>query len=480
MRMRKGLFLIPIDMAHRYLMIPFLCLLACLACEREEIDGSANGSATTEKVNQWIERTMRDYYLWYDELPGADDLDLSQDPERFFQGLLSDKDGKVINGERHYFSQLERASTTKSFFGEGDSYGFDFAVSDLRAGGDTYKIALVLYVLEGSPAEEAGLRRGDWILGVDGRAGTIQDYDVLRSGSGLTLLLGKITGNGNTLVAGRTLTIAASREVEDTPFLKDTVLDLAGTRLGYLMYNYFSSGPDEYDADDTRYNDELLRLFRQFKERGVREFVLDLRYNSGGLLSSARLLASLLAAESALGEPFCLLKYNDKHTDRDETLSLLTSTETAGANLGLSRLFVLTGSATASSSELVINGLRPYMDVRVIGARTLGKTVGMSIFNGSKEYGWILSPLTFHVYNKNGEADYEDGIRPDAAINEFSYDLEPFGDPADPLLARAIEEIAARSARTRSAAPSTGLDIRRESPRGRKGNAYIINDTKIR
>ena len=97
-------------------------------------------------------------------------------------------------------------------------------------------------------------------------------------------------------------------------------------------------------------------------------------------------------------------------------MPLLKTTEVMAGNLNLQRLFVLTGSTTASASELIINSLRSYLDVRVIGKQTFGKTVGMTIYNESKKYGWILSPVTFHIYNKDREADYEDGFHPDELL----------------------------------------------------------------
>ena len=163
-------------MNYKYYTIVILGLLAFSACEKDDIDIPA----TDNEVNQWIEQTMRENYLWYSEFPDKSSLDFSLDPETFFKGLLSDKDGKDLPEGHHYFSLLEKATVTKSIYDANNSYGFDFATSNLKDGGSTYKIAIVLYVLKDSPAEEAGLKRGDWILGVNGSLGSIQDYDVLR------------------------------------------------------------------------------------------------------------------------------------------------------------------------------------------------------------------------------------------------------------------------------------------------------------
>ena len=90
-------------MNYKYYTIVILGLLAFSACEKDDIDIPA----TDNEVNQWIEQTMRENYLWYSELPDKSSLDISLDPEAFFKGLLSDKDGKDLPEGHHYFSQLE-------------------------------------------------------------------------------------------------------------------------------------------------------------------------------------------------------------------------------------------------------------------------------------------------------------------------------------------------------------------------------------
>lgn len=209
-------------MNYKYYTIVILGLLAFSACEKDDIDIPA----TDNEVNQWIEQTMRENYLWYSEFPDKSSLDFSLDPETFFKGLLSDKDGKDLPEGHHYFSQLEKATVTKSIYDANNSYGFDFATSNLKDGGSTYKIAIVLYVLKDSPAEEAGLKRGDWILGVNGSLGSIQDYDVLRSGGSVSLQLGKEIGNTKGFVSTRRVTLNASRTVEGIYLMKDMTVEV--------------------------------------------------------------------------------------------------------------------------------------------------------------------------------------------------------------------------------------------------------------
>ena len=387
-------------------------------------------------------------------MPAEGTVDRGSAPEEFFLSLLSDQDGKEQAEGHHYFSTLQRAAT-KSITDENDSYGFDFAIGTLQDNDGTHKIALVLYVLKDSPAERAGLRRGDWIVGVNGSYGTLQDYDQLRSGGSATFQLAEsVEGSATSLRLGREIAIEPSTVVEDIPILKDSIYQVGTRRVGYLMYNHFELGPDENDLDDTRYQQQLEELFARFKQAGVNEFVLDLRYNGGGNVLCAQALASFLAPEAALGETFCLMEYNDKHTDKNNAMPLLRTTDT----------------------------LIPYLgrqNVRLIGRQTFGKTVGATVYNESERYGWILSPITFHIYNRDHEADYADGFAPDVSINEFAYPLAPLGDPRDPLLGYALAEISGiASPALRATSPSSWPVIRYVPPRSLRDNVLVIHDNK--
>ena len=101
---------------------------------------------------------------------------------------------------------------------------------------------------------------------------------------------------------------------------------------------------------------------------------MDLRYNQGGLVTCAQLMTSLLAPADALGKTFCIMEHNEKQSKSDETLLLRKNSEIGNANLDLKRIYVLTGSVTASASEAVINCLIPYLtrsNITIIGEKRL-------------------------------------------------------------------------------------------------------------
>lgn len=394
-----------------------------------------------EGTNGWIYKIMADYYLWNEDMPGKGNLNFSQSPDKFFDSLLSDQDGVKYGDGWLTFSRIEKKEEETKSVSESDSYGFEFA---------SYKncnlyYAWVLYVLPGSPAAEAGLERGDWIIAVGSETPNVTNLSAFYSGGETTFLLADAVRKGNevTFYKRKTISVAASRAVEDTPFLKDSVYTVGGKKVGYLVYNSFSSGPDD---ESTIYDDRMKQVFAGFKVENVDEFILDLRYNQGGLVTCAQLMTSLLAPADALGKTFCIMEHNEKQSKSDETLLLRKNSEIGNANLDLKRIYVLTGSVTASASEAVINCLIPYLtrsNITIIGEKTIGKRVGSNTFGTKEKYGWLLHPITLRIYNADHEADYANGFEPDVKIEELviGNDLLPFGDTNERLLSEALSRI---------------------------------------
>lgn len=396
-----------------------------------------------EGTNDWIYKVMTDYYLWNDDVPDKGNLNFSQSPDKFFKSLLSDQDGVKYGDGWLTFSRIEKKKEETKSVTASDSYGFEFAsYNDSKTG---FYYAWVIYVLPGSPAAEAGLERGDWIIAVGSDTPNVTNTSAFYSGGATTLLVADAVRENNviTFQKKKNLSIAASRTVEDTPFLKDSVYTINGKNIGYLVYNSFTSGPDD---EGEEYDNRMKQIFAQFKAKNVNEFVLDLRYNQGGLVTCAQLMTSLLAPADALGKTFCIMEHNEKQSKSNETLLLKKNAELGNANLDLKRIYVLTGSVTASASEAVINCLIPYLtrsNITIIGGKTIGKRVGGNAFGTKEEYDWLLHPITLRIYNADHNADYANGFEPDVKIEELAVGNEilPFGDTNEMLLSEAISRI---------------------------------------
>jgi C-terminal processing protease CtpA/Prc len=175
--------------------------------------------------------------------------------------------------------------------------------------------------------------------------------------------------------------------------------------------------------------DALNAAFTRVREAGATELVLDLRYNGGGLVSVAQHLAGLVGGDPLVGKVFVQFTHNDKQTSHDTAYRF----EAKPQGLHASRLVVIATRGSASASEAVINGLRPYMDVKVVGERTYGKPVGQYGFDFCDE---VLYPVAFLVTNARGEADYFDGIPADcAAADDVDHAL---ASPQEASLAEAL------------------------------------------
>ena len=186
-------------------------------------------------------------------------------------------------------------------------------------------------------------------------------------------------------------------------------------KIGYLAYTQFERGKTD---DDSSYDDKLKELSGSYFT-GVDEFVLDLRYNNGGLLSSAVLLCTMFEPASVVGKLLGYLKYNDKTSPIKEYIytgkDILGST---GKNLDLKTIYILVSNNTASASEMVINCLRPYMNVVVIGEQTEGKNVG-SVTYTSDDKKWEMHPIVCQIYNSQDYTDYVSGFSPDLELNDL-------------------------------------------------------------
>ena len=198
--------------------------------------------------------------------------------------------------------------------------------------------------------------------------------------------------------------------------------------------------------------------FANLKSQGITELVLDLRYNSGGSIATATRLASLITGQFT-NQVFAKQQWNAKLEDyyssknASNLLNLFTDKLGNGetlSSLNLTKVYLLTTKSTASASELVINGLKPYVNVVQIGDLTTGKNVGsitlydspnFSKENSSTKHHYAMQPIVLKVVNKIGFGDYINGLEPTILLKEDFGNLGILGDPDEPLLNAAINNI---------------------------------------
>ncbi len=388
----------------------------------------------------WTMEKMQEVYLWYEDLPELEEKKYFSAISTFFAYLPSSscRDG---SGDSYSYVDTESCEDTpleaSVYIDSTSSYGFEFLLMTDPTGTTARTVARVLMVVEGSPADRAGLVRGDWVITVDDAYFTSSKHAALLQGDAATFKVNSlvITTDENdkttyTWDTAREVTVAASEALTYSPIVKTSVMsnvEGSGLTVGYMLY-------DRFDPD---YNDELQTTFATFRQAGVTDFVLDLRYNTGGTLSCVEELCSYIAPTSALGETLYALEYNDKFSDQNCKVAIPTTH--VAENLGLSRLVVLTSANTASASEIVISALSCYMDVYVVGATTAGKNV---VLQGiASPYDFTIHPVVAAVYDSNGEALSASGISADYTYKEKS-DLNPLcalGTEEEAMLQLAID-----------------------------------------
>ena len=229
---------------------------------------------------------------------------------------------------------------------------------------------------------------------------------------------------------------------QENPVHKDTLLALGNKRVGYLVYNQFIPGPN--GSTTKEFDRQLEQIFDRFQSQNINELVIDFRYNGGGYISSATELASLIGSSITDKDVFYRKEYNKTISPQIEKQFgksfffeyFKAKPQNVGRQIG--RVFVLTSSRTASASELVINGLQPFMEVVVLGQRTAGKNVGsITISDDTKRIKWGLQPIVSKSFNSLGRSDYTSGFTPRVTVTE-GVRLYPLGDPRDPLLSEAL------------------------------------------
>lgn len=440
----------------RYIVVfgGFLLLISCGEDRSHEYYELTSG-------NRWIDEVLEKYYLWNDSLGAVTEKDYFKTEESYFKQRLY---SKALNGKGDSYSYIERKDTvtTRININRESTYGFEFEVLSDPLGTTTHLYARVLYVMPHSPASEAGLERGDWISAINGNQLTVNNYKGLIKGDGITLTRSEVTKAEEDVEVWSmidNITLGASRYVEINPFFLDTVYTIDSKKIAYLVYNQFSTGPHD-ESTETDYSKQMQQIFAHFKAQAPDEFILDLRYNTGGYLSSALELGSLLAPSSALGKLFCQLKGNGSSYVEDMTYNFIT--QYAANNLNLSRLYVLTSEYTASASEALVNCLRPYMgddNVILVGEKTYGKPVGMEPYDDDI-HDFIVWPVTAFILNAEGKADYVKGIAPNHSLNERKTvtHLYPLGDIHELFLEKTLSLI------TGNTSDNQNNDIQKYSP----------------
>lgn len=384
--------------------------IALFSCKQNDVAPSTSSTSTTPVSNTADIRDslwsyMQDVYLWYDKLPTTFNARSYSDPE-------SEMDALRAYQTLDRWSFVEKATTFNSYFSEGETSDFGFWIkydsnNDLR----------VRYVYTQSPAGKAGIERGWKLTAINGQAIASLSDDAIISAfyDATSTTFGFQKADGSAV----TVPLTTATYTLNTVLFNKTY-DVAGKKVGYLVFNSFTGTPSQ---------NELKAVLSSFETAGVNELIVDLRYNGGGDVDTQVMLANALAPASVTRSSVMFsYQHNNKLSAWDETIKFSKT-----GSLNLSRIFFITTSSSASASELLINNLKPYLDVKLIGNATHGKPVGMY---GFEVMDYVIAPIAFKTVNAKNVGDYYSGLAVDASVAD-GLDKN-WGDPLENCLAAAL------------------------------------------
>jgi C-terminal processing protease CtpA/Prc len=442
--------------------------LLFVSCNKDD-DGITNGEtpvATSDDfpVQNFMWKAMNLWYFWQAEVPNlADDrfstdqeytdfLAATPNPEDFYNSIQ-------FNEDRFSFSNEDYTTLVNNLNGISKSNGLEFGLVRFGTGDDVF--GYVRYIIPNSDAATKDIQRGDIFTRVDGTQITGANFGDLLFGDNDTYTLGLAVINGNTIEdTTEEVSLTKFEGLTENPVLISTTLDVGGTTVAYLMYNGFTRD----------FNDELNSAFGSFIAAGATELVLDMRYNPGGSVNSSRLLASMVYGTNT-NDLYIRQRWNAKiqaqlSAEQLEDYFANSVDGTPLNSLGLDKVYVLATNSSASASELVMNGLAPYVDVIHIGETTRGKNEfsitlvddsdrpnAPFVYTQSRESNinpdnsYALQPLVGRNENADGFFDYTSGLVPDIILEEDLANLGVLGDVNEPLLARALQEISGASSK---------------------------------
>ncbi|CAM4354207.1 S41 family peptidase [Zobellia roscoffensis] len=452
----------------------FLSLFLILSCSKSD-DFSIPDTVDPDPdagvdVQDFMWKAMNFWYFWQADVENLSDAKFPNTEEgsvAYTQFLASESDpGKffdeklLFSEDRFSFFSDDYVELTQSLAGISKSNGLMFGLAR-QAQNNSELYGYVQYIVPNSNATTKNIKRGDLFTGVNGTTLTDQNYISLLFGESDTYTLNMASiADGNVEPNGVDIQLTKEVGLREDPIFLNEVIEIQNDKIGYLVYTGFTN---EYD-------EELNNVFTRFKASGINELVLDLRYNPGGSVNTAVLLSSMIYGTNSK-DVFLKALYNDKYQnildDNDTELRQFfaekTGKGTAINSLNLKKVYILTTSGTASASELVINGLKPYMDVIQIGETTRGKnefSVTMVddrgnnyIYNAervskiNKNNKWAIQPLLGRNENAEGFSDFTDGLVPNEPLQEDLANLGVLGDLNEPYLAKAIELITGSSAK---------------------------------
>lgn len=394
---------------------------------------SGTGCTLLERQNFALS-TLREWYLFPETLPASPNPSSFTTVQSFIDSLTAT--ARSQNRDR-FFTYITSIAEENAFFSSGSTAGFGVRLA-YNTGARRVFIA---EAFEGAPAFAQGIDRGDEIVAIGTSASdlrSVNDIMAAEGTSGVTNALGpstpglarvlQLTGQGG----NRTLTVTKAdfSLTPISPRYGARILNVGGRQIGYLNMRTFISSADQ----------QLRDSFLTFRNAGVTELIIDLRYNGGGLVSTAELFGDLLGRNRLSSEIFSQTRFRPEKASNDSVHRFVAMAQSVAPT----RIaFIGTGS-TASASEMVINGMIPYLgsNMALIGTNTFGKPVGqVAIDRASCDD--RIRVVAFATGNATNNTNYYNGLAGSVSTSCRAADdvTLPLGDVREASVAQAVSFI---------------------------------------
>jgi C-terminal processing protease CtpA/Prc len=387
----------------------------------------------------WTLGQLQEWYLFPDLLATNVNPDSHSSVQSYIDALVAP--ARAQNKDR-IFTYITPLAAHDAFNNAGASAGFGFRLSTDTTAGRVF----VAESYEGAPALNANVDRGAEVLAIGTNASDLVPVGTIITAEGSTGVINAL-GPNNAGVArllrlrdpnGATRDVTLTKATFNVDPVSDRygalILNDNGKKVGYINFRTFIGAPAEAD---------LRAAFAQFKAQGVTEMIVDLRYNGGGLIATARLFSQLLMGNRSTSDVMTQVTFRASKSANNFNHFFGPQPESIAAT---KIAFIGTGSS-ASSSELVMNAALPYLgtNAALIGGNTFGKPVGQAYLNRPACDDRLIS-LAFEFKNANGQGQYFNGLAANfqstcRADDDF---LRQLGDPQEGMIRTALDFLAGR------------------------------------
>ena len=438
-----------------YIVLILVSLTFFTSCEKSD-----NYMASeNDEIHLFIWRAMNNYYLWQQNVPDLSDTRFTNIGQLYaeYSNFSSPRD--LFESLRYQPGVIDRFSwivddyvaLENSFQGINLSNGMEFGL--VRYASDATKVfGYVRYVISGSDAAAQNIARGMLFTEVDGVQLTESNYrDLLfDDNTNYTISLAEFN-DGNPVTISTSINLSKT-QLQENPVAIVKTIDEGSNKIGYLLYNQFSSS----------FDGELNAAFANFQSENITDLIIDLRYNGGGSVTTASYLGAMVTGQfngqlyskeqwnskvmNALDASVFENNFTNQIINKDQNQNIILQEPINSLNLN--RVYFITSGSSASASELVMNSLSSYIDVSSVGKKTIGKVQGSVTLYDSDNYTrtgenlasnhtWALQPLVLEIKNKDNSNE-PNGIEPTVVFPEDYNNLGVLGDRSEPLLDRTI------------------------------------------